>query len=183
MASYWHTVSYRDAFGLYCCNGILFNHESERRGETFVTRKITRAAGRIKVGIQKKLYLGNLKAKRDWGYAPDYVEAMWLMLQQDNPDDYVVATGEARSVEEFLDAVFKHLDMDWREYVDIDNYYFRPSEVDYLLGDSSKATERLGWKPKKSFNDLVKRMTEHDLDLADRELHAQKYVNQRTKEG
>src|SRR4030067_3718315 len=170
VAGYWHAVNYREAFGLYCCNGILFNHESERRGENFVTRKITRAAGRIKVGLQKKLYLGNLSAKRDWGYAADYVEAMWLMLQQDAADDYVIATGESRSVEEFLDAVFRYLDMDWHDYVDIDSYYFRPSEVDFLLGDSSKAREILGWKPKKSFDDLVRIMTEHDLDLSEREI-------------
>ena len=179
VAGYWHTANYRQAYGLYCCNGILFNHESERRGENFVTRKITRAAGRIKVGLQKKLYLGNLNAKRDWGYAVDYVEAMWRMLQQEAADDYVIATGESHSVEEFLEDVFRYLDMDWQDYVDMDPYYFRPSEVNFLRGDSSKAREKFGWQPKTSYDDLVKIMTEHDLDLAEREIHAQKYTKQR----
>jgi GDPmannose 4,6-dehydratase len=137
--SFWQTVNYREAYGLFACNGILFNHESPRRGETFVTRKITRAATRIKLGLQDKLYLGNLDAKRDWGFAGDYVETMWLMLQQDKPDDYVIATGETHSVREFLDEVFGHLDLDWQKYIEIDPRYYRPSEVDFLLGDSSKA--------------------------------------------
>jgi GDPmannose 4,6-dehydratase len=172
VAAYWHTANYREAYHLHCSNGILFNHESERRGENFVTRKITRAAGLIKLGLQKKLFLGNLEAKRDWGHAKDYVEAMWLMLQQDEPDDYVVATGESHTVKEFLDAVFSHLSLDWREYVETDSYYFRPTEVDYLLGDSSKARRILNWRPKHSFQDLVRIMTEHDLELAEREAHA-----------
>ena len=172
VASYWHTVNYREAYNLHCSNGILFNHESERRGENFVTRKITRAAGLIKVGLQKKLFLGNLDAKRDWGHAKDYVEAMWLMLKQDSPDDYVVATGESYSVREFLERVFSYLGLDWQEHVEIDSYYFRPTEVDYLLGDSSKARNNLNWKPKVGFKDLVRIMTEHDLELAEREAHA-----------
>lgn len=172
VSAFWHTINYREAYGIFCCNGILFNHESERRGENFVTRKITRAAGRIKVGLQDKLYLGNLDAKRDWGYAPDYVEAMWKMLQMDKPDDYVIATCESYSVKDFLNAVFSYLDMDWREYVEIDPYYYRPTEVENLLGDSSKAKKKLDWKPKVCFDDLVKIMTEHDLELAQREAHS-----------
>ena len=169
VAAYWYARNYREAYGLYICNGILFNHESERRGETFVTRKITRAAGRIKMGLQEKLYLGNLDAKRDWGYAADYVEAMWLMLQQDEPDDYVIATGEAHSVREFLDAAFGLLDLDWKKYVEIDPRYFRPAEVDFLLGDATKAREKLGWRPRVTFEELVRRMVEHDLELARQE--------------
>ena len=172
VASFWHTVNYREAYNLHCSNGILFNHESERRGENFVTRKITRAAGLIKVGLQKKLYLGNLEAKRDWGHAKDYVEAMWLMLQQDAPDDYVVSTGESHSVKEFLESVFSYLGLDWQEYVETDPYYFRPTEVDFLLGDSSKARNNLNWKPKIGFQELVRIMTEYDLELAEREAHA-----------
>jgi GDPmannose 4,6-dehydratase len=175
VAAFWYTANCREAYGLHCSNGILFNHESERRGENFVTRKITRAAGRIKAGLQNKLVLGNLDAKRDWGYARDYVEAMWLMLQQDKPDDYVVATGEAYSVREFLDAAFGLLELDWREYVQTDAYYTRAAEVDYLLGDSSKARKQLNWTPKTSFKELVELMVEHDLDLAKREAHAQTY--------
>ncbi len=169
VAAYWFAVNYREAYDMFVVNGILFNHESERRGETFVTRKITRAAGRIKMGLQKKLYLGNLEAKRDWGYAPDYVEAMWLMLQQPEPDDYVVATGEAHSVREFLEAAFDLLGLDPYEYVEIDPRYFRPTEVDFLLGDAAKAREKLGWQPKVSFEELVRRMVEHDLELARQE--------------
>nr|ABV27330.1 GDP-mannose 46-dehydratase [Chloracidobacterium thermophilum] len=169
VAAYWYTVNYREAYGLFACNGILFNHESERRGETFVTRKITRAVGRIKYGLQKKLYLGNLDAKRDWGFAGDYVEAMWLMLQQEAPDDYVIATGEAHSVREFLEAAFARVGLDWRDYVEIDPRYFRPTEVDHLLGDASKARQRLGWRPRVSFSELVARMVDHDLELARRE--------------
>ncbi len=169
VAAYWYAVNYREAYDLFIVNGILFNHESERRGETFVTRKITRAAGRIKMGLQKKLYLGNLDAKRDWGYAPDYVEAMWLMLQQPEPDDYVIATGEAHSVREFLEEAFGLLGLDPYEYVEIDPRYFRPTEVEFLLGDASKAREKLGWKPRVTFKELVRRMVEHDLELARQE--------------
>ena len=161
--AYWMTVNYREGYGLFACNGILFNHESPRRGETFVSRKITKAAARIKLGRQDKLFLGNLDAKRDWGYAGDYVEAMWMMLQQDKPDDYVIATGETHSVREFLDEAFGHLDLDWKKYVEIDPRYFRPTEVDLLLGDASKA-KSLGWKPQVQFKDLVKLMVDADLE-------------------
>ena len=164
--SYWQTVNYREAYNLFACNGILFNHESPRRGETFVTRKITRAATRIKLGLQDKLYLGNLDAKRDWGFAGDYVEAMWLMLQQDRADDFIVATGETHSVREFLDEVFGCLDLDWQEYVEIDQRYFRPTEVDLLLGDAGKAKKVLKWEPKVGFKDLAKMMVESDMLLA-----------------
>src|SRR5690242_11424435 len=170
--AYYATVNYREAYDMFACNGILFNHESERRGETFVTRKITRGATRIKLGLQDKLFLGNLDAKRDWGYARDFVEAMWLMLQQPQGDDYVVATGEAHTVREFCERAFACLDMDYRKYVEIDPRYLRPTEVDYLLGDPSKARTRLGWKAKTSFADLVKLMIESDLDLARREQRA-----------
>ncbi len=164
--SYWQTVNYREAYGMFACNGILFNHESPRRGETFVTRKITRAATRIKEGLQKKLYLGNLDARRDWGFAGDYVEAMWLMLQQDEPDDFVIATGETRSVREFVEEVFAQLDLDWREHVEVDPRYFRPAEVDLLLGDSSKAAQRFGWRPTVAFPQLVEMMVAHDRGIA-----------------
>jgi GDPmannose 4,6-dehydratase len=164
--SYWQTVNYREAYGLFACNGILFNHESPRRGETFVTRKITRAATRIKEGLQDKLYLGNIDAKRDWGFAGDYVEAMWLMLQQDKPDDYVVATGQTYAVRQFLDEVFGHLGLDWQKYVAIDPKYFRPTEVDLLLGNASKAKKILGWQPKVNFRELAKMMTETDWEIA-----------------
>ena len=167
--SFWQTVNYREAYNLFACNGILFNHESPRRGETFVTRKITRAATRIKLGLQDKLYLGNMDAKRDWGYAGDYVEAMWLMLQQDKPDDYVIATGESHSVREFVEEVFRYLDMDWQQYVDIDKRYFRPSEVDFLQGDPGKAKKNLKWKPKVSFRELARIMTDADMKIAERE--------------
>lgn len=167
--AYWVTVNYREAFGIHATNGILFNHESERRGETFVTRKVTRAVGRIKHGLQKKLFLGNVEAKRDWGYAPDYVESMWLMLQQDQPDDYVVATGETHTVREFAAAAFAHAGMDWQEHTEVDKRYFRPTEVDMLLGDATKAKEKLGWVPRVRFEELVRRMVEHDLELAARE--------------
>ena len=167
--AYWQTVNYREAYGLFACNGILFNHESERRGETFVTRKITRAATRIKLGLQSKLYLGNLDAKRDWGHAEDYVEAMWLMLQQEEPEDFVVATGEAYSVREFVEKVFGRLGLDWQAHVEIDPRYFRPTEVEYLLGDPSKAKAKLGWEPKIGLNELVERMVAHDLELARQE--------------
>jgi GDPmannose 4,6-dehydratase len=166
---YWQTVNYREAYGLFACNGILFNHESPRRGETFVTRKITRAATRIKLGLQDKLFLGNLDAKRDWGFAGDYVEAMWLILQQDKPEDFVIATGEMYSVREFLDEVFGYLDMDWHEYVEIDERYFRPTEVDVLQGDPSKAKKVLSWEPKIGFKELAKMMTDADMKLAKEE--------------
>ena len=169
VAAYWATVNYREAYGIHASNGILFNHESPRRGETFVTRKITRAACRIKLGLQDKLYLGNLDSKRDWGFAGDYVEAMWLMLQQDEADDYVVATGETYSVREFLEKTFGYLDLDYNDYVAIDPRYFRPAEVDLLLGDPTKAREKLGWQPKVSFDELVKQMVDCDRELAARE--------------
>src|ERR671914_60846 len=161
--SYWQTVNYRESYGMFACNGILFNHESPRRGETFVTRKITRAATRIKEGLQDKLFLGNLDAKRDWGFAGDYVEAMWLMLQVDAAQDYVIATGETHSVREFLDEVFGHLELDWKKYVEVDPRYFRPAEVDLLLGDATKARTILGWEPKVSFKELVAVMVESDM--------------------
>ena len=167
--SYWQTVNHRESYNIFACNGILFNHESPRRGETFVTRKITRAATRIKEGLQKKLYLGNLDAKRDWGFAGDYVEAMWLMLQQDRPEDYVIATGKTHSVREFLDEVFGRLDLDWNKYVEIDPRYYRPAEVDLLLGDSTKARKKLGWEPKVDFKELAEMMVETDWELAKRE--------------
>ena len=167
--AYWQTVNYREAYDMFACNGILFNHESPRRGKTFVTRKITRAASRIKVGLQEKLYLGNLDAKRDWGFAGDYVHAMWMMLQQNEPADYVIATGETRSVRDFLDAAFGYLDLDWQKYVEIDPRYYRPAEVNILLGDSSKAEKELGWEPNVSFRELVEMMIDYDLRLARRE--------------
>jgi GDPmannose 4,6-dehydratase len=170
--AYYITVNYRESYDLFACNGILFNHESERRGETFVSRKITRAATRIKLGLQDKLYLGNLDARRDWGYAGDYVEAMWLMMQAEEPDDYVIATGETHSVREFLDEAFGLLDIDWKEHVDIDPRYYRPTEVDLLLGDAGKARQKLGWEPKVSFKELVRVMVEHDLELAQAEAAA-----------
>jgi GDPmannose 4,6-dehydratase len=161
--SYWITVNYREAYNLFACNGILFNHESPRRGETFVSRKITKAAARIKMGLQDKLFLGNLDAKRDWGFAADYVEAMWRMLQQDVPDDYVIATGETHTVREFLDLAFGRLDLDWKKHVEIDPRYFRPAEVDVLCGDMSKAKRVLKWEPRVRFPELVKMMVEYDL--------------------
>ncbi|MGB8932424.1 MAG: GDP-mannose 4,6-dehydratase [Anaeromyxobacteraceae bacterium] len=170
--AYWMGVNYREAYGMHVSNGILFNHESPRRGETFVTRKVTRAASRIKLGLQQKLYLGNLEAKRDWGYAKDFVEAMWLMLQQPKGDDYVVATGEAHSVRELCEAAFGHVGLDYREFVEIDPRYFRPTEVDYLLGDPSKAAKQLGWKVRTSFKELVKLMMDADVELAAREQRA-----------
>jgi GDPmannose 4,6-dehydratase len=166
---YWQTLNYREAYGLFACNGILFNHESPRRGETFVTRKITRAATRIKCGLQDALYLGNLDARRDWGFAGDYVEAMWLMLQQDQPDDYVVATGECHSVREFLEEVFGYLDLDIDKYVRTDPRYFRPSEVDLLQGDAAKARRVLNWRPRVTFQELARMMTDSDMRIAERE--------------
>ena len=167
--SHWQTVNYREAYGLFASNGILFNHESPRRGETFVTRKITRAATRIKEGLQDTLYLGNLEAKRDWGFAGDYVEAMWLMLQQDEPDDFVVATGETYSVRDFVQAAFSILGLDWERYIRLDPRYLRPTEVDLLLGDNTKARKLLGWAPRVGFRQLVEMMVEADWKLARRE--------------
>jgi GDPmannose 4,6-dehydratase len=161
--AYWITVNYRESYGLFACNGILFNHESPRRGETFVTRKITRAAAAIKLGLKDKLFLGNLDAKRDWGFAGDYVEAMWRMLQQEKPDDFVIATGETHSVREFLDEAFGYLNLDWQQFVEIDPRYFRPAEVDLLIGDASKARKQLGWEPKVSFRQLVQMMIDADV--------------------
>ena len=166
--AYWITVNYREAYNLFACNGILFNHESPRRGETFVTRKITKAAARIKLGIQKDLYLGNLDAKRDWGYAGDYIEAMWLMLQAKEPDDYVIATGETHSVREMLELAFDRVQLDWKPYVKIDEKYYRPTEVDLLIGDASKAERNLGWAPKVGFRELVNMMVDADV-VAERE--------------
>ncbi len=163
--AFWITVNYREAYGLHTTNGILFNHESPRRGETFVTRKITRAVAHILAGLQDKLYLGNLEAKRDWGYAKEYVEAMWLMLQQDKPDDYVIATGETHSVREFLEEAFSHVGLDWQKYVELDPRYLRPAEVDLLQGDPSKARRQLGWEPKTKFRDLVRLMVDADVQL------------------
>jgi len=168
--AFYITVNYRESYGLFACNGILFNHESERRGETFVSRKITRAATQIKLGLQEKLYLGNLEARRDWGYAGDYVRAMWLMLQAERPGDYVIATGETHSVREFLDETFGYLDLDWKQYVEVDLRYYRPAEVDVLIGDYSKAKKELGWEPKVRFKELVRLMVDHDLKLAKKEL-------------
>ncbi|MGC8666895.1 MAG: GDP-mannose 4,6-dehydratase [Chthonomonadales bacterium] len=165
--AYWVTVNYRESYGLYACNGILFNHESPRRGETFVTRKITRAVAEIKAGRQNKLYLGNLDAKRDWGYAKEYVEAMWLMLQQNEPDDYVIATGETHSVREFLDEAFGYVGLDWHDYVETDPRYFRPAEVDLLVGDASKAKRKLGWQPRTTFKELVRLMVDADMQAGD----------------
>ncbi len=169
VAAHWYAINMREAYGLFISNGILFNHESPRRGETFVTRKITRALGRIKLGLQKKLYLGNLDSRRDWGHAKDYVRAMWMMLQHSQPDDFVVSTGESYSVADFLDTASKHLELDWRSFVERDERYLRPTEVDYLQGDSSKARKLLGWKPEVSFSELVREMVEHDLEMAKQE--------------
>ncbi len=170
--AYYITVNYRESYDLFACNGILFNHESERRGETFVSRKITRAATRIKLGLQDKLYLGNLDARRDWGYARDYVEAMWLMMQAERADDFVIATGETHSIRDFLDEAFGYLELDWSEHVEIDPRYFRPTEVDLLLGDASKARSVLGWEPKVGFKELVRLMVDSDLLLARQERDA-----------
>jgi GDPmannose 4,6-dehydratase len=161
--SYCVTVNYREAYGLFACNGILFNHESPRRGETFVTRKITKAAARIKLGLQQDLFLGNLDAKRDWGFAGDYVEAMWMMLQTNTPDDYVIATGETHTVKEMLELTFDRLQLDWKKHVKIDQKYYRPTEVDLLIGDASKAKKELGWQPKVRFHELIAMMVDADL--------------------
>jgi GDPmannose 4,6-dehydratase len=170
VTGFWITVNYREAYGMFCANGILFNHESPRRGETFVTRKITRALARIQAGLQDKLYLGNLDAMRDWGYAPDYTDAMWRMLQADEPDDYVIATGEMHSVRAFLDEACDHLDVDWEKHVEIDPRYFRPSEVDALCGDAAKAREKLGWEPTVTFQELVQLMVDADVQALEDEL-------------
>ncbi|HET9625897.1 MAG TPA: GDP-mannose 4,6-dehydratase [Kofleriaceae bacterium] len=162
--SYWITVNYRESYGMYACNGILFNHESPRRGETFVSRKITRAVARIKLGFQDKLFLGNLDARRDWGFAGDYVEAMWLMLQQDKPDDFVIATGQSKTVRDFLDEAFSYVDLDWHKFVEIDPRYFRPAEVDDLRGDMTKARRLLNWEPKVTFRELVRMMVDADIN-------------------
>ncbi len=167
--AHYATINYREAYDLHASCGILFNHESPRRGETFVTRKITRAVGRIKLGLQEKLYLGNLEAKRDWGYAPDYVEAMWMMLRQDEPDDYVIASGRMISVGEFCEMAFGHMDLDSKDFIEIDPRYYRPTEVDELVGDASKAKRKLGWKPKTTVQEMARMMVEHDLELASRE--------------
>ena len=169
VAAHWFAVNYREAYGLFICNGILFNHESPRRGETFVTRKVTRAVGRISRGLQDKLYLGNLDAQRDWGFTGDYVEAMWLMLQQEKPDDYVIATGKSHSVRDLVEIAFAEANLDWHRHVEIDNRYLRPTEVDALRGDPSKARQDLGWEPRVSFDELIRMMVAHDIDLARRE--------------
>jgi GDPmannose 4,6-dehydratase len=174
--AFHQTVNYRRGYDMYASNGILFNHESERRGETFVTRKITRAAGRIKVGLQERLYLGNLDAKRDWGYARDYVEGMWRILQHEEPDDFVLATGRTESVRDFCKLVFEQLELNYEDYVEIDPRYFRPAEVDLLLGDASKAKQLLGWEATTDLEELARIMTQHDLDLAQREFHAKSFV-------
>jgi GDPmannose 4,6-dehydratase len=172
---HWQTINYREAYNVFACSGILFNHESPRRGESFVTRKVTLGATRIKEGLQKKLVMGNLEARRDWGFAGDYVRAMWLMLQQDRPDDYVVATGETHPVREFLELAFSSLDLDYRDFVEFDPKYTRPSEVEVLLGDATKARDVLGWRPEVDFHGLVKMMIEHDLELARKERYARTY--------
>ncbi|QDV16037.1 GDP-mannose 4,6-dehydratase [Gimesia panareensis] len=167
--SYWLTINYRESYGMFACNGILFNHESPRRGEAFVTRKITKAVARIKLGMQDKLFLGNIDAKRDWGFAGDYVEAMWLILQQENPDDFVIGTGETHSVREFLEAAFGAVDLDWRKYVEIDPQFYRPAEVELLCADPSKAREKLKWEPRVTFEELARLMVEADLKRAEQE--------------
>jgi GDPmannose 4,6-dehydratase len=171
--SYWITVNYRESYGLHASNGILFNHESPRRGETFVTRKITRAVAHIQAGLQDKLFLGNLDAKRDWGFAKEYVEAMWLMLQQEKADDYIIATNETHSVREFLEAAFGHAGLDWQKHVENDPRYYRPAEVDLLIGDYGKAKRQLGWEPKTRFVDLVKLMVDADVELLRRHRQGQ----------
>lgn len=168
--AHWQTVNYRESYGMFASNGILFNHESPRRGETFVTRKITRAVARIVAGKQKKLYLGNLDSKRDWGYAKDYVKAMWLMLQHDEPDDYVVATNETHSIREFLDKAFNYVNLDWHEYVEFDERYLRPAEVELLIGDSTKARQKLGWEPSVTFEELVHLMVDSDIKALEQQL-------------
>lgn len=179
--AYWLTVNYRESYDIFACNGILFNHESPRRGETFVTRKVTRAAARIKAGLENKVYLGNLDAKRDWGYAKEYVEAMWLMLQQEEPDDYVIATGETHSVRELLEEAFSYVGLDWRKYLEIDPHYYRPAEVDCLVGDPGKAKTKLGWEAKTKFKDLIRLMIDADLEAAKKETHMNGYYESRAR--
>ena len=179
--AYWVTINYRESYDMFACNGILFNHESPRRGETFVTRKVTRAAARIKHGVDDKLYLGNLDARRDWGYAKEYVEAMWLMLQQEQADDYVIATGETHSIRDLLDEAFGYVGLDWKEHVDIDARYYRPAEVDLLIGDASKAKRKLGWEPKIRFKELVQLMMDADTAIAEEEAYANGFTT--SKEG
>lgn len=176
--AHWITVNYREAYNFFACSGILFNHESPRRGETFVTRKITKAAARIKLGLQQDLYLGNLDAKRDWGYAGDYVQAMWLMMQQDQPDDFVIATGETHTVREFLEVVFEHLNLDWKRYTKIDPKYYRPTEVDLLIGDASKAKKQLQWEPRVRFRELATMMVDADLEAERERLDGTKHYIQ-----
>jgi len=183
LAAHRFCWNYREAYGMHICNGILFNHESPRRGERFLTRKVTRAVGRIKLGLQERLYLGNLAAERDWGYAGDYVEAMWLMVQQDKPDDYVIATGVTHSVQKFVESAFAQADLDWKEYVEIDPRYMRPTEVDLLAGDAGKAERELGWTPKCQLPELVAMMVEHDLDLARQELVLKEAGHRPTRSG
>ena len=173
--SFWLTVNYRESYKMHASNGILFNHESPRRGETFVTRKITRAVARIKAGVQKKLYMGNLDSKRDWGYAPEYVEAQWMMLQQDQPDDYVIATNETHTIREFLEVSFGRVGLDYNDYVEIDPRYFRPAEVDLLIGDPAKAKKQLGWEPKTTFKELAELMTDADVKLLEHEMSGKNY--------
>lgn len=163
--AYWVTVNYRESYGMFACNGMLFNHESPRRGGTFVTRKITRAVAHIKAGLQDKLYLGNIEPRRDWGYAKEYVEAMWLMLQQEQPDDYVIATGETHSVREFLEEAFSYASLDWQKYTEFDPWYYRPSEVDLLVGDATKAKKKFGWEAKTRFKELVQLMVDADIEM------------------
>ena len=178
--AYWMVRNYREGYNMFACNGILFNHESPLRGETFVTRKITRALARIKFGLQDKLYLGNLDAKRDWGYAPDYVKAMWLMLQQDDPQDFVIATGQSHSVKEFLEEAFSYADLDWKEYVEIDPRYFRPTEVELLLGDAGRAKKILGWKPEVGFKELVRLMVDADIKALEEMKQCQEIIKKIT---
>ena len=166
--AHWQTMNYRESYNLFACNGILFNHESPRRGETFVTRKITRAVAKILAGKQKKLYLGNLDAKRDWGYAKDYVRAMWMMLQQNEANDYVIATNETHSIKEFLEIAFTYVNLNWQDYVEFDSRYLRPAEVDLLIGDCTKAREKLGWKPSVTFTELVHLMVDYDMNILEK---------------
>jgi len=179
--AYWVTINYRESYDMFACNGILFNHESPRRGETFVTRKVTRAAARIKHGVDDKLYLGNLDARRDWGYAKEYVEAMWLMLQQEQADDYVIATGETHSIRDLLDEAFGYVGLDWKEHVDIDARYYRPAEVDLLIGDASKAKRKLGWEPKIRFKELVQLMMDADTAIAENEAYANGFTTSKER--
>ncbi len=180
LTGFWHTVNYRETYGLFCANGIMFNHESERRSEAFVSRKITRAVGRIKLGLQSELLLGNLDAKRDWGYSPEFVEAMWLMLQTQQASDFVIATGESRSVREFLSEAFARVGLDWQRYVKIDPLFSRPAEIHDSLGNSAKARCEIGWKPKVTFSRLIEIMVAHDLELAEREVFALKYSKKKS---